>query len=396
MGAQIYIAPQDVDQQQKDALSLLVSGTSNLVVLNENHTMESEVCSQTLENGVSIFDHIALNPDVLEVTIHCSNVDQQSKARFPAQFIYSKLKKLRSLRLLCVVDTLYERYENMAIRTISIPNEAPFVGRSDIVVNFVRVDRIDDVKNNFKYELYSPAKISKKQEGVDDATADEKKQDEASEEVMPDRKNKEPEPLFSEESSAGDAETTSGTNDKSKTAQKTIDTIKSRVAAVQKNASAQLSFIQSKMLMVSDFVGRAQSLILNVSGQVLGLDCRFDCLCREWRFRLTDARGQDMVTDAVFTPGQNCLRGLHPVYTSIDASGQIVSEDCILKAIYIIQSSANAIKQDVAFNQNPQTGIAPCSIIFVTDQTAVDIYDSLFTDDRELNFSLDEMGYTVR
>ena len=148
----IYIRPESNDPNNNyQDLAIEVSGNKNAVVLNESHKMTVEACSQPLENGVALFDHVALNPDELEITIHVSNIDHESKMRYPMQVIFSHLKQLQRARVTVTVYTLFEIYKNMIISSIAVPNEAPFPGRSDITLSLRRIDRIDDSNPQFEH-----------------------------------------------------------------------------------------------------------------------------------------------------------------------------------------------------------------------------------------------------
>lgn len=444
---------QDVYIKPKNSAAIFCGKGSASIVLSETHTISNDIVSQPLEDGSSLFDHIVVLPDELEVVIHTGNAPRPgSSDRYPSQLLYSQLKEIRNRRDLCMVYTLHETYSNLAIKDITVPNVAPFPGRTDIVVKFIKVDLIKESQSQFVRSLFQDAvtTLSSSIDFLGEEFSDynqlssnqviqqlEQEMMDAAKGILPDVTDVTdaassimdlgegemfdslPNPFENSTITDKMAESEKmqilnaliGIYDNPSTSvlKTPYATMKNMVQTISKAYSTAGNFTQdvrnrlqtvcTGISFISNLSIGAQRFIRTIGGQVLGITSYFDVLTNNWKVNLTDAQGIEMISGAALVLGVNVLAGLSPVYTSTLSDGTVDESPITFHGMYMSEPVPNQIAVTTVMNKGIESSpyafkagsndIAPCSIFVFLNQEAADAYNDLIYGLIERQFNFD-------
>jgi hypothetical protein len=115
--------------------------------VNENHSTEVNITEQPIETGAKITDHIQPKPDSLRLDAVITDFPigplkaQGSKGRAVA--LYQQIKGLQLAATLFEVRTGIERYQNMAIKSMSPMRNKDTKGAVKFSIAFQRVTLVD-------------------------------------------------------------------------------------------------------------------------------------------------------------------------------------------------------------------------------------------------------------
>ena len=424
-----YIVPETLP-------TIAVGEIVSAIRVSETHNFGNEVVSQPLEDGTALLDHIIIEPDELEIVIHCSNVSRNNNP-FPSQTLYAQLKQIRNQRELCTIYTRHEIYKDMAITRISAPNNAPFVDRVDFTVGFKRVDKIADVVNIFNFErlvynFHPETERKKLRKGYmpDVETVYDSAKDPSALGQLP-LDDSFPEPFYngSLDLSVYDNVPEPELKTSYSALQNTLRMITEAyrvVGNLTQRVSNLIQKVSDGIIFVSNLAPGARSFYTTIKGQVVGIYNYFDVLTNDWHFNLLNAEGENMVSGATSCPNVNSLHGLHPKYKAIDSYGNVVYEDLAIvgfsmtepipdystssDSIYAMQDQTEYYKMFgralenqkgiessiFAFTKN-ESGVAPCSYYLFSDKEALDAYHELLLGlvRDEQNFDFDDLDYSI-
>lgn len=424
-------------------------GSANIGI-SENHTFENDVVSQPLEDGSSLFDHVIILADELEVVIHTGNTPRPgSDDRYPSQVLFAQLKELRNRRELCDIYTLHEVYHDMIVKSVTVPNVAPFPGRTDITVKFVRVSVVSKISNEFSRDKFTPAVVAT---NTNKLAASEMTKEQRLIQLQKNTANAKIGILSAQDDISnsamslvdlGEGEIFSGLPDPVaeinfdnipesehlnkyltalsnvydnpptsalKTAYSTMKNILTTISTAYSNAGnfteevrVKLQEVSTGISLISNLSIGAQRFVRTIKGQVLSVESYFDVLTNNWSMNLTDGQGKELIAGAALVLGVNVVSGLNLKYTKIDENGEEVLEDLTLKGIFLsppVQSSEVSAKgiesSPYAFAQD-ENGVAPCSILLFDNDLSADAYQNLISGmvQREINFDINDMDYSV-
>lgn len=369
-----------------EGLNIETEGTSPLLVMNETHSKENEVLSQTLETGRLVTDHIVPNPDSLEVTIHSPNVSSEpryykSGEKYFADLnayrtidVYRKLSLIRDMRLLCEVDTLYFHYKDMAIKSITLPHEAPFKGRADIVVNFVKINlmsKIDQYKESLLKDIETKNISKEKQERAKEVFDYQSPKMKVQNFAIP------LEEVFLEP----DGHWT--------------DVINNFFSSLRKMFPInQYNSLLAEFKRISLAVDGVGVSLINVAGQVMRLETWFDSLSGSWKFTLGGFHIEEsMIEGGRLIANEDCLRGVTLSYRSFEDEQRVIESP--VRGLYVLESYPGALNSPAAFWINPETGFPSCSVFFATSDSIVDVLNSVGKKSDLFLFDFDEQDWTI-
>lgn len=432
---------QDVYIKPKNSAAIFCGKGSASIILSETHTISNDVVSQPLEDGTSLFDHIIVLPDELEVVIHTGNAPRPgSSDRYPSQLLYSQLKEIRNKRDLCSVYTLHETYSNLAIKDITVPNVAPYPGRTDIVVKFIRVDPVKEAQNQFLRSLFQEAvtTLSSSVDFLGEEFLDYIELTEGqlvrqlAEETLNAAKGILPSIQDIADSASsitdlGEGELfdslpnpfeNSSITDSMQESEKmqilnsllaiydnpstsvlktpyaamknmvqTISNAYSTAGNFTQDVRNRLQTVCTGISFISNLSIGAQRFIRTIGGQVLGITSYFDALTNNWRVNLTDAQGVEMISGAALVLGVNVLAGLHPIYTSALSDGTVSEAPVTFHGMYMSEPVPGQIPVETVTNKGIESSpyafkagsnsVAPCSIFVFLNDEAAQAYNDL-------------------
>ena len=116
----------------------LLEGVRVDIRTEELHTMGGQVSRYAREDRSPASDHIALDPDILEIVCAVGNIaDEPNQGRSErAKTAFDALQKLRKSRQLFDVMTEHKLYTNMAFLGLQLTNSSGFSGAASIRARF--------------------------------------------------------------------------------------------------------------------------------------------------------------------------------------------------------------------------------------------------------------------
>lgn len=111
-----------------DSAGILRSRAANVLVRvlkREAHALSSLVARYPVESGKSVSDHVALNPNCVDVSFEMPNSDNGVEL---ARDVFQQFVKMRDDREPVTLDTEHARYKNMVVAAFSAEHAAPFKG----------------------------------------------------------------------------------------------------------------------------------------------------------------------------------------------------------------------------------------------------------------------------
>lgn len=92
--------------------------------LVENHSLDSTVTEQPVENGANVSDHIITKPPRVTIDGFISNTPVKDKPGNNAQNAFEALYNIRDAKELVTVVTGFKVYDNMAIISVTVPKDS--------------------------------------------------------------------------------------------------------------------------------------------------------------------------------------------------------------------------------------------------------------------------------
>ena len=361
-----------------------INGDAQPIVTGETHNMGNEVCSQTLEDGRAYIDHIVCNPDKLTLVLHVGNVSSQSQGGLAnsLNLVYRQLRKITDGRELLTIYTQVEKYQDMAVDSVSMPINAPYKKAGDITLELTRVTLVGKFTRDYMKPEVPPVIIRWPEEdnvAIIPIYTD-----------IPDS-----EPIITDEDTPELAPET-------KIAERSL--LEEFRSLAKQQALEAWAAVKDNPLGFATALG--QSIVNGFpTGQLLGFlpaGCKtliaqaqagwakvslaYNAVKGCFSIAFQSASGGTVYSGALF-PGCNSLKGLNLK----DENG----DDFPVKGVYMLAMSDNADKNPNAFVKDEATGTAPCYLSFYFDDDGASKYGALLLGggDGELNYDFDSLDY---
>lgn len=165
----------------------------------------------------------------------------------------------------------------------------------------------------------------------------------------------------------------------------------------------KISSIKQAANFVTDLSPIPQKFNIIVDGQNIGFEIFYDPLLLCWKCNLTDAIGDDILTDATLMAGQNICQGLHLKYRSMNFQGYIIEHEFAIKGLFVTEPldwKFNDYERGVestkyAFTAN-NIGNCPCAILYFTDLDISNLYVELINGENITpQIGIQDLDYTI-
>ena len=125
----------------------------------EQHSFDSVITTNPIEDGSLVADHVRLLPDKISYTCIVSDTpigviaDLRPEGAVPSQDAYAKLKKIRVDKKPITIKDSLDVFENMMIKGLSIPRSAATANALEFTVSFEQLEFVSNVRTKVRVRL---------------------------------------------------------------------------------------------------------------------------------------------------------------------------------------------------------------------------------------------------